>query len=254
MENQEPSQFMDTDLNSENGQNVTGSYSEFKMRKTRNILFHTEYTKAILEENTDYNYDEERVLAFKANWRKLAFQGADQNKCLDLEIGIGNGFHFQNLVERSPDRLLVGLELKYKPLIQSVRRVLETGAKNFRIARYDAMYLADLFAEGELNNIYIHFPDPWAKKRHLKNRLIQKDFLDLLYRLQRPGSFIEFKTDHREYFESTLDIIPNTAYKISRQTFDLHNSEWSAENFQTHFEKLWTSKGLPSHMMRLERL
>jgi tRNA (guanine-N7-)-methyltransferase len=102
----------------------------------------------------------------------------------------------------------------------------------------------------EVNNTYIYFPDPWPKKRHHKNRLIQLDFLHTLFDIQKKGSFLEFKSDNLEYFDWTVERLKRSPYKIERLTNDLHNSEWSQENFQTHFEKLWTSKGIKTNLVR----
>lgn len=213
-----------------------------KITKTRKLPKPNQYAVALLNERQEFNYDEERVLEYRGNWRKLAFD-TSLNQAMDLEIGTGNGFHFANYVEHNPDRLIVGMELKYKPLIQTVERAIRTGNKNFRVVRYTAKYLNDIFAENELNNVYIHFPDPWAyKTRQKKNRLIHADFLNNLYKMQKPGSFVEFKTDHRGYFLEVLKELRETNYQLVKYTEDLHHSIWSKENFLTHFEKLWTSK------------
>lgn len=221
-----------------------------KVSSTRNLPSPNIYAVALLNENTNFNYDEERAPQFKGAWRDKAFQVA-AHAPLDVEIGIGNGYHFAHYVQQNPDRNIVGFELKYKPLIQTARRALATGQENFRVIRYSGNYMEDIFAAGEINNVYIHFPDPWAKARQLKNRLFSAEFLNSVMDLQTPGSFIEFKTDHEEYFLYVTEEVKKTKYSVERYTLDLHQSEWASENFQTHFEKLWTSKGLKSYMMRL---
>jgi tRNA (guanine-N7-)-methyltransferase len=65
-----------------------------------------------------------------------------------------------------------------------------------------------IFAENEISESYIFFPDPWGKKNsQKKNRLLQADFLTHLYTVTQDGGKLYFKTDHREYFESVLAII-----------------------------------------------
>lgn len=226
-----------------------------RISRTRKLPSPNKYAVALLQENLSFNYDEERVLDFKGKWRSEAFATTSEAP-VDLEIGVGNGFHFAHYLETAPlDRHIIGLELKYKPLIQTARRALATGNPNFRVARYTAKYLGDLFVPGEIDNVYIHFPDPWAyKTKHTKNRLVVASFLDLLYDLQKQGSFVEFKTDHAQYFADVCEDLKSSKYVVTRWTDDLHNSEWAAENFQTHFEKLWTSKGLNSHMVRFEKI
>lgn len=225
---------------------------QMKMSLTREIPFPTEYTTALLEENLDYNYDEERAPKHKGLWRQEGFKVAE-NVNLDLEIGTGNGFHFAHRAQSQPERRIIGIELKYKPLIQSVRRALKLGATNFKMLRYDANFIDDIFAFEELNNIFIHFPDPWPKKRHWKNRLLRASYLNKLYELQQPGSLLEFKTDHFGYFEWALEEVKNSKYEVIRHTEDLHASQWAQDNYITHFENLWMSKGLPIHYILLRK-
>lgn len=222
----------------------------YKVSQTRNLPDPNEYAAALLNDYPENALDEVKILEHKENWREGFFKASSEMP-LDLEIGTGNGFHFANFVKTNSDRLFVGLELKYKPLIQTVRRSLEEENKKFVVGRYDARMIEELFGKEELDNVYIHFPDPWAKKpATLKHRLVQVNFLNKLYELQKPGSFVDFKTDHPDYYECVKESLKHSKYKVTRISDDLHNSEWAEENFMTHFEKLWTSQGLKSHYIR----
>ncbi len=221
-----------------------------RMALTRDLRRPTEYVTLMNGEYSEWALNEERAPKNRGQWRTNVFKvGADHP--LDLEIGTGNGYHFAHLAEKSPERALVGLELKFKPLIQSIRRALRTGAKNARIARYDANLLEHLFGPEELNNVYIHHPDPWPKERQWKHRLIQSDFLVVLHGLMKPGSFVDFKTDSREYFEWAIERFKTSPFQVTRESWDLHRSEWQSENFVTHFETIFLSKGQPIHYARL---
>ena len=149
---------------------------------------------------------------------------------------------------------MLGIELKFKPLIQSIRRALAAGAKNCAIARYDAFHLDHLFEANELDNVYIHFPDPWSKKRQWKHRLIQTDFLNTLHGLMRPRSFVDFKTDNLDYFEWAAERFHASPFKVTRETRDLHKSEWAAENFVTHFESIFLAQKMQINYARLEKI
>lgn len=196
-----------------------------------------------------YFFDEQEAYEFKGEWNKRVFK-VDENTPLDLEIGTGNGFFFAHHTFQNPDRRLIGIEIKYRCLYQTLRRMQSMDCTNGVGVRVHAAEVEKMFSAGELDNVYIFFPDPWPKRKHHKNRLIQLDFLRAVYDIQKPGSFFEFKTDNPEYFEWTLERLKKSPYKIERLTYDLHNSEWSGENFQTHFEKLWTSKGLKTMLVR----
>ncbi|MES2963801.1 MAG: tRNA (guanosine(46)-N7)-methyltransferase TrmB [Bdellovibrionota bacterium] len=223
-----------------------------RMALTRTLKKPTEYAAALDGEWADFAFNEERAVEFKNRWRKDVFK-VDETHPLDLEIGTGNGYHFAHLAREKPGHAILGIELKFKPLIQSIRRACKGGAANARIIRYDAGHLQNLFAEHELNDVYIHFPDPWGKKRQWKHRLIQSEFLELLFRLMRKGSFVDFKTDSADYFEWAIERFHKSPFEVTRETRDLHASEWKDQNFVTQFESIFLAQGLPIHSARLEK-
>lgn len=202
------------------------------------------YVQAIYGEFAGWSYDEEQAPKFRGRWREDAFAAADPAAPLDLEIGTGNGLHFAHLAARHPDRLLLGIELKYKPLIQSIRRVRRNGGTNARVARYNAYLLPELFNPGELNDVYIFFPDPWEKLRQHKHRLIQDEFLQRLHDVQRPGSKLFFKTDSQDYYAWALERFQRSSYRVVAATTDLHASEYAQTNFITQFERIFIRQGL----------
>jgi tRNA (guanine-N7-)-methyltransferase len=221
--------------------------------KSRHIPNPTYYVSALLEDYSNWAFDEERCIDFRGRWRPVVFQSSVATP-LDVEIGTGIGTHFTHLAVKNPERNLVGFEVKFKPLIQSIRRVLRAGGENARMVRYNATQLEDVFAPGEINNVHIHFPDPWQKKRGTeKHRLFHGDFLHMLFALQRPGSLVEIKTDSRSYFDFVLSKVLRSLYKTERQTFDLHQSAWAAENHKTPFEEYFLKESIPINYIRLLR-
>jgi tRNA (guanine-N7-)-methyltransferase len=221
---------------------------------TRNIRLPNYYTQALDGEFRDFAFNEERTPQNKGLWRSEIFK-TDEDVPLDLEIGTGNGTHFQHHCITHPERKLVGIEVKYKPMIQSIRGCLRQGATNARICRYDAMTLDLMFAERELNDVYIHFPDPWVTPRKPNHRIVNPRILDLLWDMQRPGSFINFKTDNREYFLWAMNHIRQSKYEIIYETQNLHveKNQYSENNFITQFERIFMRQGVEINLVRLRR-
>ncbi len=226
--------------------------SKIRLTPSRAFPKPNEYVLALEGEYRQWAFSEERAPQNRGQWHDQVF-GVHASSPLDLEIGTGNGNFFAHRAHLHPDRCLVGIELKFKPLIQSIRRALRVGALNARIVRYDAWAVEELFAPLELNDVFIHFPDPWEKKRQWKHRLIDDGFLKTLFELQRPGSIVDFKTDSLDYFQWAIERFKRSPYRIVAQTEDLAQSEWALTNFRTHFENLWMSKGLKINYARLER-
>jgi len=217
---------------------------------TKNVPFPNLYIK-MLPEFKNWIYLEEEAVELKGQWKNI-FEKPEQP--LDLEIGCGNGFFFGQQVEKNPSRNLLGIELKYKPLVQTIRRVKDKSLTNGRGIRFHAGYIDGIFASQELHKVFIYFPDPWPKKRQKKNRLLNKDFFTKLNALQKPGQHVDFKTDSEDYFDFVFEELKSTPYKIIGHTRDLHRSEWAPENFLTSFEKIFASKGQPIYFMRLSKL
>lgn len=216
---------------------------QLRVSRTKTIPFPNAYILALQGEFSPWSYDEEKAPTFRGQWREKAFV-VDEQMPVDLEIGTGNGLHFAHRAASFPQRCLIGLELRYKPLIQSIRRVRRNGGENARIARYNAYLLPELFVAGELNDVFIFFPDPWEKSRNFKHRIIQDEFLTRMFAMQKPGSRLYFKTDSRDYFEWSLKRFERSPYKVEAHTFDLHKSEHAATNFITQFESIFIREGL----------
>ena len=227
--------------------------SQLRLSRTRTIPVPNEYILALQNELSEWSYDEERTPGFCGRWRELAFNGLGEDAPLDLEIGTGNGLHFAHYAAAHPERSLLGIELKYKPLIQSIRRALRAGCANARIARYNAALVQEMFRPNELNDVFIFFPDPWEKLRQRKHRLIQDEFLARLHPCQRPGSRLVFKTDSREYFDWALERFERSPYRVLGFTHDLHRSEFADGNFITAFERIFMRQGVPIGYAVMER-
>jgi len=219
---------------------------------TRTLPKPNAYTLALDNEYREFAFNEERTPLNKGKWRSDVFK-TDDSHPMDVEIGTGAGMHFAHHAMKYPERLLVGMELKYKPLIQSIRRARTTGLKNSAICRYHAFNLDLVFDKNEINNMYIHFPDPWVTPRKPKNRVVNRNILNWIYDMQRPGSFLEFKTDSREYFLWALDEIKETKYKVEFETLNLYatDSVYKDQNFQTTFEKIFVKQGIEINYIKL---
>ena len=137
------------------------------LKKSQSIRNPNKYVQAVLSEAYPLAIDEDRAVSYKGSWREKVFL-QKMDKPLDLEIGIGIGYYFEHHAKSHLDRLLLGLEIKFKPLIQSLKRTERAGLDNVRGIRYNAFFLEEIFAEDELNDVIIHHPDPWSKRRKQK--------------------------------------------------------------------------------------
>jgi tRNA (guanine-N7-)-methyltransferase len=115
---------------------------------------------------------------------------------LELEIGPGRGgFIFERLSER-PDVRVLGLEIRLKWATIVDRRLHEQGlAERGRVFAEDARHAVSRFPDACLDAVFVHFPDPWWKKRHQKRLVMGDRMLDQLSRALRPGGQLFLQTD-----------------------------------------------------------
>jgi tRNA (guanine-N7-)-methyltransferase len=222
------------------------------LEKTRYMEFRNPYVEMARQQEEQGVFLEEAARARRGDWRKSTFDVAEQTP-LDLEIGVGNGEFLAHHGAVNPQRCVLGIERKFKPLVQSFQRAQRAGLTNTALLRYQADHLEDIFAPEELNDIYLFFPDPWPKTKHHKNRLVNETFLKSTFMLQRENSRLVIKTDSADYYQWILEYAKESRYQIEAQTADLHNSPWNENNFMTQFERLWTGKGLTTKYLRLRK-
>lgn len=118
----------------------------------------------------------------------------------------------------------------------------------------DATELSEVFALGEVDQIYLNFSDPWPKARHAKRRLTSKEFLARYDEVLHPDGLIEFKTDNKALFEFSLEEVEITKWELLQHTFDLHNNEEMVKgNVMTEYEAKFSSMGNPIHKMIIKR-
>ena len=143
--------------------------------------------------------------------------GAAQDHALELEIGPGRGGFIVERLGAAPDICIVGLEirLKWASLLDERLRGLGLGARA-RVFAEDIRLALPRFSAGSLSKIFIHFPDPWWKKRHAKRRLAQADVMDHLVRVLAPHGELFVQTDvwdtaqaYREVIEHRPELDPH---------------------------------------------
>ncbi len=127
---------------------------------------------------------------------------------LVVEIGFGMGVSFVQMAKEDPQRNYLGIEV-HPPGVGSALKLIEAeGLKNVRVIKYDAFeVLSKCLAPQSVDILQIFFPDPWPKKRHVKRRLINDEFIKLIAPLLKHGGEIRMATDWENYAEQMLEVM-----------------------------------------------
>ena len=146
------------------------------------------------------------ALAHAGRWHEVfRREGSTPRAPLHLEIGSGNGFYLSGMARVHPECDWLGIELRYKRVVLVAKKLRTLGVTNARVARFDATHLDKLFGEGELAGVHINHPDPWAKDKHAKHRLIGRGLLEMLAPRMAAGAELRLKTDFPPHIDALLE-------------------------------------------------
>lgn len=94
---------------------------------------------------------------FKGKWSKDFFKN---NNPVVLELACGKGEYTVNLGRLFSQKNFIGIDYKGNRIWRGAKDALEDGVTNVGFLRIQIETLLDYFAEGEVDEIWITFPDP----------------------------------------------------------------------------------------------
>ena len=181
---------------------------------------------------------------FRGNWTSVF----GNDRPIRIEIGMGKGRFLLNMAKTYPNINFIGIERYSSVLLRAVEKFDTeefSDLPNIRFVCMDARELPEVFAESEVDRIYLNFSDPWPKSRHAKRRLTSPVFMSVYDKILAPRGVVEFKTDNRGLFEYSMESIPSAGWEITEHTSDLHNSTMAEGNVMTEYEEKFSAKGNP---------
>lgn len=179
----------------------------------------------------------------KGRWNQELFAQAQP---LVVELACGYGEYTTGLAEVFPEKNFVGVDIKGNRLWRGSTDALDKGLGNAAFLRTRIQNLGDFFAPGEVDEIWITFPDPRPRGRDVKRRLTYPRFLQVYFDVLKPGGIIHLKTDSDILFQYTLQVLTRVAKTRDFVfTFDLYSSPWAQEHkgIKTRYETLFTQLG-----------
>jgi tRNA (guanine-N7-)-methyltransferase len=120
---------------------------------------------------------------------------------LEVELGCGDASFLVVYAGLHPERNFIGVERLLGRLRKLDRKGRRAGLTNLRGVRVESSYFLEyLLAPRSVSALHVYFPDPWPKKRHHKNRLINERFPEITRTALAPGGVVYLRTDDKEYF------------------------------------------------------
>lgn len=205
-----------------------------------------------LEEGELYRNLEEKVY-LKGKWSEAHF---GNHAPLVLELACGKGEYTNALAKRYPDRNFVGVDIKGNRIWKGAVHAREEGLDNVSFLRTRIEYLDVYFGSGEINAIWITFPDPFLRPSKSNRRLTSPFFLDKYTMITSSGASLYLKTDDTNLYEFSLKSIEDHEnYKLEHHTADVYGSAYDdILGIQTYYEKKHLAKGKKIKFIAFSRI
>jgi len=161
-----------------------------------------------------------------------------RSSSVEADLGAGDGVYAEARAKRESDRNFVAVERLLGRATKIAKKAIRNQLTNLKVLRLESAYfIKNLCAESSLDAITVRYPDPWPKRRHHANRLLQKEFFEDAARAVISGGCMKLTTDDREYFEWAQ----KEAEKCSAWVADL---TWTGVDEPTsEFEELFAKEG-----------
>jgi tRNA (guanine-N7-)-methyltransferase len=189
----------------------------------------------------------------KGQWNAVQFKN---DFPITLELGCGNGEYTIGLGSTFSNRNYIGIDIKGERIWVGSGIAEERLLPNVAFLRTQMQFLPNFFEQGEVDEIWLTFPDPRPKERDEKRRLSCPAYMQLYRSALRKNGWFRFKTDNSFLFDYTLEKIGNDEVAVKNLTYthDLYQSGLLAEHhgIQTKYEKRFSELGETIKYMKFQ--
>lgn len=160
---------------------------------------------------------------------------------LEVEIGAGDGSFLVEYARQHPEVNILGIERLLGRLRKIDKKSHRAGLDNVRLLRIEASYLVQFLLPREaVESFHIYFADPWPKRRHWKNRLIQESFSEELRGALKMGGVVYLRTDNQDYFDQMVRVMGGN------RAFEREETPAALLEIRTDFEREFHRRGVPT--------
>ncbi len=185
------------------------------------------------------------TFSLKGRWQQDYFKN---DKPIVLELGCGKGEYSLGLSERFPDKNFIGIDIKGARIWRGAKTALQEKRNNIAFIRMQIELIEQVFAPGEVSEIWITFPDPQIKYKRTKHRLTNLEFLQRYKNILTPDGLIHLKTDSEFLHGYTIGLLQGSGHEILYAHHDIYINTYAPEevvSIQTFYEKQFLAQGKP---------
>lgn len=142
---------------------------------------------------------------------RLLLDKLPDGEAIHLEIGCGHGHFLTAYASQHPDQLCLGIDISSRRIRLATEKCAKRNLPRLIFLKAEVAELLNVLPERtRMGRIFMLFPDPWPKKRHIKNRMLQQSLLAICHGRSLPGTYFYFRSDH--------PVMVNWAYEQFNQT------------------------------------
>lgn len=180
--------------------------------------------------------------SLKGKWCSSFFKN---NNPLVLELGCGKGEYTVGLAKRYPNKNFIGIDIKGARFWRGAKTAIEDQMPNVAFIRTQIELIEFIFAENEVDEIWITFPDPQIKYKRTKHRLTNAIFLQRYKNILNNTGVVHLKTDSEFMHGYTLGLLHGLGHEVEYANHDVYRQEGSPEEvteIQTYYEETYLAK------------
>lgn len=171
------------------------------------------------------------------NYKITNFNQLETDKPIYVEIGMGMGDFITESAKLNPDIFYVGLEKVDVCVARAIKKAEDNNLDNFKVLLANAENIEEICDESSLDLIYLHFSDPWPKKRTHKRRLTYMTFLCKYEKILKDKGIVIVKTDNESFYDDSLEYFKQSNFKLLEQSRNYFKEGEPMTGYQEKFVK-----------------
>jgi tRNA (guanine-N7-)-methyltransferase len=169
-----------------------------------------------------------------------------------LELACGRGEYTVGLAKLFPQQNFIGVDVKGNRMYIGAKKCLTEKINNAAFLRTQIEKLATYFTSGEVDEIWITFPDPQLRISKAKKRLTHPRFLRLYQQILKASGVIHLKTDSPDLYLFTKKVIELYDLTIVEDCSYVYQQKDVKEELKikTHYESLDIAQSNKIHYLK----
>ncbi len=164
-----------------------------------------------------------------------------KNRSIICELCSGNGDWIIDQAKKNNHYFWIAVERRLDRVKKIWSKKVNYSVENLLIIYGEAFsFFSNFVLDNSFYKIFINFPDPWPKKKHIKNRLINNSFVNEVDRILVRQGFLSLITDDLEFLDYSLMFLTKNLRPCFPKPYYIVQEKFFGQSW---FEILWRNKG-----------